>query len=128
MVIISDTSPIANLIQIEKLELLQLVLGNVIIPTEVDNEIRALEKFGIDITPYISATWIEVQSPKNYSAVQTLMLELDKGEAEAIILAKELKAGFLLIDERMGTKKAKEQGLKTIGLTGVILKSKKHSP
>lgn len=80
MVIISDTSPIANLIQIQKLELLQLVLGNVIIPTEVDNEIRALEKFGIDIMPYISATWIEIQSPKNYSAVQTLMLELDKEE------------------------------------------------
>jgi predicted nucleic acid-binding protein len=33
-----------------------------------------------------------------------LLNDLDKGEAEAIFLTKELKADILIIDERMGYK------------------------
>ena len=52
------------------------------------------------------------------------MVDLDEGESEAISLAKEFSADFLLIDERAGTNKALEEGLTTIGLVGVLMKSK----
>jgi len=62
--------------------------------------------------------------PTNVSAIQLLLNDLDKGESEAIVLARELNAEFLLIDERHGSKIAQEQGLNTIGLIGVLIKAK----
>lgn len=53
-----------------------------------------------------------------------LVKSLDKGESEAIILAYELQADFLLIDERKGRRTAQEMGVKTIGLMGILIKAK----
>ena len=41
MVVVSDTSPIGNLIQIGRLDLLEAVFTKSAIPPEVDKEIRA---------------------------------------------------------------------------------------
>ncbi len=124
MIIISDTSPIANLLQIRKLELLKLMFGRIIIPPTVDKEINELEKFSVDLEEYHKGKWIEIIYPKDMVLLKQLKEELDEGEAEAIVLAKELHVDFLLIDERLGTKKAKDQGLNTIGLLGVLMKAK----
>jgi uncharacterized protein len=42
MIIVSDTSPITNLYQIEKLYLLQLLFKNVIIPSKVFEELSEM--------------------------------------------------------------------------------------
>lgn len=127
MVIISDTSPIANLILIDRLEILRLVFKQVIIPPTVDKEIRALKQFEVDLQTYFSSDWIMVKKPSNDFEVATLKKQLDAGESEAIALAKELHANYLVIDERIGTKKANEMGLQTIGLLGVIVKAKEEN-
>ena len=49
---------------------------------------------------------------------------LDTGEAEAIALSIELKPAFLLIDEKEGKDVAKQYGINTIGILGVILLAK----
>ena len=51
---------------------------------------------------------------------------LDRGESEAIVLAKELHADFLLMDERLGTSTAESMGISTIGLLGVLIKAKEQ--
>jgi len=56
--------------------------------------------------------------------VQRLCAELDLGEAEAIILAGELSADYLLMDETLGRKVAIREGLRVIGLLGVLLEAK----
>lgn len=124
MIIVSDTSPIANLIQIDKLNLLESIFGKIVIPPEVNKEILELQRFGISTTQYQSCDWIEIKEPTNLIEIQQLLNDLDKGESEAIALAKELNVDFLLIDERHGSKIAKEQGLNTIGLIGVLIKAK----
>lgn len=50
--------------------------------------------------------------------------ELDPGEAEAIVLAKELKADDLLIDETQGREVAMRERVHVIGLLGVLLEGK----
>lgn len=47
-----------------------------------------------------------------------------EGEAEAIELAKELRADRLLIDERKGRRLAVAEGVPVIGLLGVVLLAK----
>ncbi|WP_223257355.1 DUF3368 domain-containing protein [Phormidesmis priestleyi] len=49
---------------------------------------------------------------------------LDRGEAEAIALAIELKADWTLLDEREGRKVAKSLGLKVTGVLGILLRAK----
>jgi uncharacterized protein len=127
MIVISDTSPIANLIQIDKLDLLNRVFGEVIIPPAVHQEILGLSSFGVDLNAYTSATWISVVSPKHDPTFHQLRQTLDEGESEAIALARELNADWLLIDERAGTASAEKLGLHTIGLIGVLIKAKEKA-
>lgn len=124
MIVISDTSPISNLIQIGMLDLLRQLFGKIVIPTTVDLEVRKLESFSIEISAYTSADWIEIVSPKATAKVQMFMTTLDKGESEAIVIALEQNADYLLIDERRGTKAAISEGLHTVGLVGVLIKAK----
>lgn len=127
MVIISDTSPISNLIQIERLDILQGLFQQIIIPPHVDTEIKALAKFGYSLDSYINADWIIIYTPKNQLVVQQFEQDLDRGEAQAIAICQEIGANLLIIDERLGTKIAKSHGLKTIGLIGCLLEAKKKT-
>ena len=52
---------------------------------------------------------------------------LDPGEANAIILALELQATQLLIDERLGRVEAKRQGLRITGILGILLVAKQQA-
>ena len=73
MVIVSDTSPISNLIAIRKLEILYKTLGKIIIPQKVAHEIRALSQFNIDLSDFESANRISVQSPANIKLVNSTL-------------------------------------------------------
>ncbi len=127
MVVVSDTSPIANLILIGQLDLLREMFQEVVIPPAVHREVEALANFGVDLTSYLSNQWIREATPNPSEDVQVLLKDLDLGESEAIVLAKELKADYLLIDERAGTERAIKEGISTIGLVGVLVKAKQRS-
>lgn len=53
------------------------------------------------------------------------MDELDLGEAEIIVLARELRADWVLMDERKGRRKLTQLGLPKIGTLGILLKAKR---
>jgi predicted nucleic acid-binding protein len=121
MIVISDTSPITNLIQIDCLDLLNAVFGKIIIPQTVYNELCELpdQKEILD-----NQDWISVVAAENRSAITQLETQLDKGEAEAIALAMELRPDFLIIDEIKGRTIAEGFGIKIVGLLGTLLKAK----
>ena len=127
MIIISDTSPISNLLRIRQLALLQNLYGRVMVPPIVYAEIRALETFGIDISGLSDADWMIVQPVRDQALVASLQTELDPGEAEAIALSIELQANRLLIDERLGRQVAQRLGLKVTGLLGVLVAAKQDN-
>lgn len=105
MLIVSDTSPITNLIQINQLELLNKLFGEIIIPDKVFGELSVYENQKIKVENH---EWILVKSVKDKKLIKKLEIQLDLGEAQAIILAKELEADILIIDERKGRKTATE--------------------
>lgn len=124
MIVVSDTSPVANLILIGELDILRAVFDEIIVPPAVDLEIGQLSAFSVALDTYHNSEWIKKKVPADKERVQKLRNEIDEGESEAIVLAIELEAEYLLIDERLGTRKAKENGLRTIGLIGVLVKAK----
>lgn len=126
MIIVSDTSPVSNLILIQRLYILQKLFSEIIIPPAVDAEILALRQFDKDLSEYENADWIKVVQPANSQKVQMLETKLDAGEAQAIVLALETNCDLLLMDERIGTNIARQEGLQTIGLVGVLIKAKER--
>ena len=121
MVIVSDTSPVTNLIKIGELDLLKNVFEMIIIPRIVYEELFVVDKQKVIID---QANWIYVVDLKNLALKSKLLLEVDKGEAEAIALAIELKADYLLIDEQAGRAVAERLGIKITGIIGILIQAK----
>lgn len=122
MIIVSDTSPITNLIQIGHIDLLKQLFQKIIIPERVSEELYFYENHKEIIE---SRNWIVVKGVANRLEVEKLKRHLDSGESEAIVLAQEMKVDFLIVDERKGRKVAEEHGLNCIGLLGVLILGKK---
>ncbi|MBS1683119.1 MAG: DUF3368 domain-containing protein [Bacteroidetes bacterium] len=126
MIVISDTSPLSNLFIIGRLDILKQMYDRLIVPEAVMAELLVLEQRGIDLTEIRTADWIEVKTITDAAAVNTLLADLDKGEAEAIVLAEELHAQWLLMDETKGRSIARAHGLRIIGLLGILLAAKQR--
>jgi len=120
MIAISNSTPLIALSRINKLGLLREYFGEVYIPKEVYEEVvtRGGNLFGAE--EVASAEWIKVENVKNRIAVESLSIALDKGEAEAIVLARE-KDGMLVIDDGDGRRIAESLGLKITGTVGILL-------
>ncbi len=124
MIVVSDTSPVTNLAAIGRLDLLQKLYEKVIIPQAVYRELAHVSDGMQGTTPLQIPEWIECQAVVDRAVVTALQMEVDEGEAEAIALAMELKADFLLLDERHGRAIASRFGLRFIGLLGVVIEAK----
>lgn len=126
MLVVSNTSPILNLAIIDQLTLLHQQFNEILIPNAVLDELKVNEERpGSEaIREAISAGWIRPCEVINRPPVQLLKQTLDSGEAEAIVLAVELKPDWILLDEREGRKIAKGFGLKITGVLGVLVRAK----
>jgi len=119
MIVVADTSPINYLILIGRIEILQTLYGRILIPHSVHEELLSLKA-----PPSVRAwakdppIWLELLSPS--TNLNPPVARLDRGETEAIALAEELDADWLLIDEALGRDEASRRGLQTIGTLGIL--------
>jgi len=113
------------------LHLLRDLYDRILIPATVHDELRLRSgRPGAEQSAEALAQgWLQVREPSSTSAPSRseLVLVLDPGEAEAILLAEEVKCRFLLIDERKGRAVAKRRGIAVVGVAGVLLAAKKRS-
>ena len=101
MSVVSNASPLINLARIGKLDLLHDLYGELTIPEAVWREV-VVEGAGQPGADEVKgATWIKRHAVANRQLVHALQQELDAGEAEAIVLASEMEAELLLMDERL---------------------------
>ncbi len=111
MKVVSNTSPITSLAAIGRFELFRDLFGRIVIPEAVLQELNANARTWPGSGEVATADWVEIQSVENQVAVAALREHLDRGESEAIVLAAELKAGWILLDEADGRHTAKRMGL-----------------
>lgn len=117
MIVVSDTSPITALLTVGQIELLHRLYGDVKIPPAVSEELRA---YHVELPDFIQTVSVGYDPLLDH-----LQETLDRGEAEAIVLAKSLKADLLLMDEALGRQAARLEHMPVIGLMGVLLIAKK---
>ena len=120
--VISNTTPLITLASIDQLDILKKLFGKIFIPGAVLNEINA----GKGKTGYFeidSIDWIIHQKINNVFSRNYLM-DLGDGEAETIILAEEMHADIVLLDEKLARGVAKIRGLTLSGSLGVLLEAK----
>lgn len=119
MIIISDTSPINYLILIGHINLLPELFQQIIIPQTVHNELS--DRFAPPpVQSWVAnpPNWLKIQSV-NQPSDKTLDL-LDPGERAAILLAQELSANLLLLDDMKARRAATERGFTITGILGIL--------
>lgn len=119
MIVVSNTSPINYLILIGHIDLLSKLFQRIIIPQTVYNELSdaaapLLVQNWIDTLP----DWLKIQ-PVNQASDAIVDL-LDPGERAAILLAQELNADLLLLDDMKARRTATDRGLAITGILGIL--------
>jgi uncharacterized protein len=124
MIVVCNTSPLTNLAAIGQFDLLRRLFSEINIAFGVWEELNAKGKEWPGSKECAGADWIRRQKVGNRLLIRALRRDLDKGEAETIVLALELKADIVLLDEKEGRNAAKRLRLKPLGVIGVLLEAK----
>ncbi len=122
--IVSNSSPLIHLGKINRLELLKEQFQVITIPEMVHKECIVEGRGSEEAKLIKEADWIKVLKAKNRRLVTLLQADLDAGESEGIVLALEMEADLILLDDADAREKARHLGLKITGTLGVILKEK----
>jgi predicted nucleic acid-binding protein len=121
--VVSDTSPLRYLIAVDQADILGKLFGHLLIPPAVHRElIHPSARWDVRDWTLSPPDWLEIAYLKQ-SPGSGLLARLDLGEAEAIQMALDCQADFLLMDERLGRKMATSRGCSVIGALGVLLES-----
>lgn len=118
MNVISNASPIILLDNVGRLDVLQALYKEVVIPEAVYKEVFEVQK------RTERPGWIKVEKVSNKGTVRFLMNSLGSGESEAIVLALESKADLLLLDDYHARVYANSFGLRITGVAGIIVDAK----
>lgn len=122
-VVISNTSPVFYLHQIDHLEVLRDIYGAVIIPPGVEQELEAGAAKGLYVPSIADLAWLEVCPLKSGSQLP-IVPDLGQGEAEVIALGIENPNSLLIVDDALGRKIAELNKLRLTGTLGVLLRAK----
>lgn len=129
-IVVADTGPLIALGRVGRLKLLRDLYHDILIPPAVRDELHlGSGRPGAEQSAEaLEQGWLQVRelSPGSAPSLSELVLILDLGEAEAILLAEEVDCRFLLIDERKGRAIAKRRGVPVVGVAGVLLAAKER--
>jgi predicted nucleic acid-binding protein len=120
MIVVSNTTPLNYLILIGEIELLERLYGRILIPPAVLAELAAAKSpEAVRMWAGSLPGWVEVRRPS--IDPDALLSRLQVGEREAILLACEVGADLLLIDERAGRRAGQSRRLHVAGTLALLM-------
>ena len=122
--VVSDSTTLISLLNIDRFDLLFKFSKTIIISQAVFDEVRYQNHAKQVLDGFIKDKRVIVKSIKDDKKLSQLLIRLDLGESESIILAKKENLP-IIIDEKKGRSVATEFGLKVISLIGILLIFKK---
>lgn len=119
MRVIADSTPLRYLIVLGYADILPALFGQVSIPQAVLHELQhphapAVVRAWLTHPP----AWLDIKQTARASAAD--LAALDAGERDAILLAQELHADLLLVDEGAARAAAAQRGIRKMGTVGVL--------
>jgi predicted nucleic acid-binding protein len=113
---ISNSSPLILYARIGRLELIHQLVGELVVPTAVYDEIVVAGAGRPGAAAVSAASWIQTRPVRHRDVVDQLLEQVDPGEAEAIALGVESSGRVvILIDDRRGRRLADERNFQVVG-------------
>ena len=119
--VVSDTSPLIALAAIGSFHLLGEVYESVHVPASVLRELRAGEVDGVAVP---APEWLRIEEDAP-ARDRRLLYDLDDGEAQAILLARNLMLP-LLMDEKRGRRVAEHLQVAVSGTVGFLARCRRE--
>lgn len=120
-IIVCDSGPLISLARVQHLHLLWETFGTIHIPQGVHQEVvgQSLGRPGMELQ---GQPWVIVHPDPN--AIPLEISALGRGEATAIVLALQLQAELLLIDDRQARFVAQRLGVSCGGTLNLLQRAK----
>jgi len=116
-----NSTPLIALSIVGHLGLLRSLFDELVIPASVYQEVVQRGQGRPGAGEVAQADWLVVQEPKENIPLPAELMGLDQGEIDVILLAKEVAADWVLIDEKLARQVAKAVNLRVKGTLGVLL-------
>jgi predicted nucleic acid-binding protein len=119
MLVIADTTPLRYLLVLGQADLLHRLFGQIVIPPAVAAESQH-PRAPAALRAWMSTppAWLEIRPTRQLPDAR--LLRLDPGEREAILLAQELQADIVLMDDQDAREEAERRTLEVMGTLRVL--------
>jgi predicted nucleic acid-binding protein len=119
MVVIADATPLRYLVEINCSDILFHLFERVLIPTAVAQELNQPRTLKA-VRAWLKnpPSWLEIRQVR--LVADASLAHLDAGECEAILLAQEAKADWLIIDELQERREAARRHIPVLGTVRVL--------
>lgn len=120
-----NTSPLQYLFRIHHLQLLKDLFEVVLVAEGVRTELEQGRSLGFQVPDLSQVTWVQVLA----AAPGPLPPELEglgQGEAETILIAKQQKAEWVVLDDWEVRRAARKLGVQVIGTIGILAMAKEQ--
>lgn len=121
--VVADSTCLIGLSKIGELEVLRHLFGAILIPPAVYHEVVVQGSGRPGAAEVASAGWIQTCVVVGQLTIDALRLNLGAGEAEAIVLATEQSADFVILDDWRARQTALSLSLPVIGTVAVLAKA-----
>jgi predicted nucleic acid-binding protein len=125
--VVCNTSPLILLAKIGRLDLLTQLYEEVVIPQTVLDETGAKSDGEASKIQTLLKQRNFQHRKAEKEALDALPPDLGAGEREAIALALETKADFVILDDRQARRVARGRGLSVTGTVGVLVESRERN-
>ncbi len=124
--VVADASFLIGICLIDQLSLLEKVVGKVYVAPAVWQEgvVQGAGRPGAQ--QVVAASFIECHPIADMATAESLKASLGSGEAETLILARELGCSVVLMDDLEARRTAEREGLHPVGLLGFLLEAKRR--
>jgi uncharacterized protein len=119
-IVIADTGALISMIHLGQINLIEKIFGEFFIAKAVWTELNAYDNPDFDRTVLLNLE----SKVKQINSKNHLLMVMDYGESESVILYEELHADYLLIDDNKARVIAESLNVNCIGTLGLLIKAK----